>query len=390
VALYIAEARAFGIEVLQPDINESGVYFAPAPAAPEATSRRAIRFGMVAIKGVGEAAVQAILKARGEYGRFKTLAELCERVDGRSLGRKTLEALIKAGACDCLGLNRATLFAQIERTLARAASILSDKQKGQSSLFDVLSETPSRVVEAINLLPEWPQHELLAHEKELLGFYVTGHPLTPFVPLLQKYTLSTLAKLGELPNRALTRVGGMVSVVQNGFSKKSGKPYSLVTLEDLEGSVQLLCMNENYDKFRPLLEVNKTLLVTGEVNTGEDKPKMFPQDIMLLEDAPRKYTKQVQLRLNLAHLQPADLEAANEIIARHAGKCPLFLCFLPPAGGFVLLDTHERFGVTPSLALEQELNARFGENTYYAKVDNTPPERAPRRWEKKNGGNGEE
>jgi len=407
VALYIAEARAFGIEVLQPDINESGVYFAPAPAAPErgsesraqgqaapngvppeARSRPAIRFGLVAIKGVGEAAVQAILKARAEYGRFKTLAELCERVDGRSLGRKTLEALIKAGACDCLGLNRATLCAQIERTLARAASILSDKQKGQSSLVDVLAETPSPAVEAISHLPEWPQHELLAHEKELLGFYVTGHPLTPFVPLLQKYTLTTLAKLGELPNRALTRVGGMVSAVQNGFSKKSGKPYSLVTLEDLEGSVQLLCMNENYDKFRPLLEVNKTLLVTGEVNTGEDKPKMFPQDIMLLEDAPRKYTKQVQLRLNLAHLQPADLEAANEITVRHAGKCPLFLCFLPPTGGFVLLDTHERFGVTPSLKLEQELNARFGENTYYAKVDTTPPERAPRRWEKKNGGNG--
>jgi len=210
------------------------------------------------------------------------------------------------------------------------------------------------------------------------------------VPLLQKYTLTSLAKLGELPNRTLTRVGGMISVVQNGFSKKSGKPYSLVTLEDLNGSVQLLCMNENYDKYRSLLEVNRTILVIGEVNTGEDKPKMFPQEILNLEEAPRKYTKQVHFRLNLAHLKPEDFAGALEIVSRHPGKCPLFLCFLPPAGGAVFADTNERYHVSPSLKLEQEINARFGEDTYYAKVDAGLPERAPRRWEKKNGGNGED
>ncbi len=388
LAQYIAEARAFGIEVLQPDINESSVYFAPGPDVPAEGDKRPIRFGLVAIKGVGEAAVQAVLKAREEGGKFKTLADLCERVDGRSLGRKTLESLIKTGACDCLGQNRATLFAQLERTMARAASTLADKQKGQGGLFDVLEEKPSPKAEAASLLPEWPQHELLAHEKELLGFYVTGHPLTPFVPLLQKFTTSTIAKLGELPNRSLTRIGGMISLVQNGFSKKSGKPYSMVTVEDLEGSVQLLCMNENYDKFRSLFEVNRVILVTGEVNTGEDKPKMFPQEIMNLEDAPKKYTKQVHFRLNMAHLQPEDVVAAGEIVSRHPGKCPLFLCFLPPAGGVVFLDASDRFNVTPSLKLEQEVNARYGPNTYYPKVDASLPERAPRKWEKKNNGGG--
>jgi DNA polymerase-3 subunit alpha len=394
LAQYIAEARAFGIEVLQPDVNESDVYFAPAPAAESTTTEtkplRGIRFGLVAIKGVGQAAVEAILKARQEHGKFKTLADLCERVDGRSLGRKTLEALIKTGACDWLGANRATLFSQLERTMGRAASLLADKQKGQSSLFDVFEEKASPVVEVVNNLPEWPQHEKLAHEKELLGFYVTGHPLTPFAPLLQKYTLTTIAKLGELPNRTLTRVGGMISVVQNGFSKKSGKAYSMVTLEDLEGSVQLLCMNENYEKFRPLLEVNRTILVTGEVNTGEDKPKMFPQEIMLLEDAPKKHTRQVHFRLYMAHLQPEDIASLGEIVSQHPGKCPLFICFIVPAGGFVMVDTNDRYYVTPSLKLEQEVNARFGETTYYAKVDTTLPERAPRRWEKKNDNNGDE
>jgi DNA polymerase-3 subunit alpha len=376
---YIAEARAMKIEVLPPDVNESQMYFAPSPDG------KAIRFGMAAIKNVGEAAVEAILKARNEGGKFKTLSELCERVDGRSLTRKTIEALVKTGACDCFGQTRATLFAQIERTLSRAASILSDKQKGQSSLFGALEEKSPPMPEAISNLPEWPQHELLAHEKELLGFYVTGHPLTPFVPILEKYCLATTAKLAELPNRSLTRIGGLIAAVQSGMSKKSGKPYAMVTLEDLEGSVQILCMNENYDKYRELFVENKAILVIGEVNTGEDRPKIFPQEIMPLEDAPKKYTKQVHLRLHTAHLKPEDIQAALELTNAHPGKCPLLLCFMRPAGETIFMDTNERFGVAPSLKLQQDVDARFGENTYYAKVDMTLPERARRSWEKKPG-----
>jgi DNA polymerase-3 subunit alpha len=351
---------------------------------------RGIRFGLAAIKGVGEAAVEAILKARNENGKFKTLSELCERVDGRSLTRKTIEALVKTGACDSFGQTRATLFAQIERTLSRAASILSDKQKGQSSLFGALEEKAPPMPEAISNLPEWPQHELLAHEKELLGFYVTGHPLTPFVPILEKYALTNTAKLSELPNRSLTRIGGLIAAVQHSVSKKSGKPYSMVTLEDLEGSVQILCMNENYDKFRPLLEANKAILVIGEVNVGDDKPKIFPQEIMPLEDAPKKFTKQVHLRLHTAHLKPEQLNAVTELVAAHPGKCPLLLCFMQPGGGIVFMDTSERFSVAPSLKLQHEADARFGEETYYAKVDMTLPERQSRWPRKTENGNSEE
>jgi len=380
---YINEAREFGIEVLQPDVNESEKYFAPA------RDGKAIRFGLAAIKNVGEVAVESILKARSESEKFKSLSELCERVDGRTLTRKTIEALVKTGACDGFGQTRATLFSQIERTLARAASILSDKQKGQSSLFGALEEKASPMPDTIKSLPEWPQHELLAHEKELLGFYVTGHPLTPFAPILKKYALANTAQLAELPNRSLTRIGGLISAVQNGVSKKSGKPYSMVTLEDLEGSVQILCMNENYEKFRPLLQANKAILVIGEVNNGEDKPKIFPQEILPLEDAPKKFTKQVHLRLHTAHLQPEQLNSVTELVAAHPGKCPLFLCFMKPAGEIVFVETNERFSVAPSLKLQHEADARFGEETYYAKVDSSLPERQSR-WPRKNESNGAE
>jgi len=308
-------------------------------------------------------------------------------VDGRALTRKPIEALIKTGACDCFGQTRATLFSQIDRALTRASGILGDRQKKQETMWDRLEDKAPPMPEAISNLPEWPQHELLSHEKELLGFYVTGHPLTPLAPLLQKYALHTTAKLMDLPNRSMTRIGGMVGAVSHGVSKKSGKPYSMVTLEDLEGSVQLLVMND-YDKFRPLLEVNKAILVIGEISTGEDKPKIFPQDIMPLEDAAKKYTKQVHLRLPMAHLQPDDMVKAQELVTAHTGKCPLFLCFLRPEGGTIFIEVNSRFGVTPSLELEHEVNRLFGDKAYYANVDKSLPEKQKRAWEKKNGSNG--
>ncbi|MFO1476633.1 MAG: DNA polymerase III subunit alpha [Verrucomicrobiota bacterium] len=376
---YIAEARGMGIEVLPPDVNESHVYFAPAGGADTAR----IRFGLAAIKGVGEGAVETILKARQEGGAFPTMAGMCERVDGRTLNRKILEALIKSGACDCFGQTRSTLCSQIDRTLARAASVISDRQRGQTSLFGTLEERAPEPSEPVASLPEWPQHELLAHEKELLGFYVTGHPLTPYVPLLEKYALTNTASVAQLPSRSLTRIGGLIAAVQHGVSKKSGKAYAMVTLEDLQGSVQMLCMNENYDKYRPLLVANQAILVVGEINTGDEKPKLFPQEIMLLTEAPRKYTRQVHLRLPTGQIEPSGIESLRELVAAHPGKCPLFLCFIRPAGEVIFIETHERYNVAPSVEFQQAIEERFGPDTYYAKVDTSLPERVARSWERK-------
>jgi DNA polymerase III subunit alpha len=352
-----------------PDGNEGRVVFAP---AREGT---VIRFGLAAVKGVGEVAVESILKARDAGGRFPSLGELCQRVDTRAVNRKMLEALIKCGACDGLGETRATLLAGLDRILARAASIASDRERGQASLFSLMQEPETPAEELTERLPEWPQHELLAHEKELLGFYVTGHPLTPYAGLLEQYGLSNTTTLAQVPNRGLTRIGGLVAAVQAGVSKKSGKPYAMVQLEDLHGSVQVLCMNENYEKYRELLVPNKAVLIVGEVNLGEDKPKLFPQEIMPLEEAPARYTRQ--------HLTPERLEQARTLVGQYPGKCPLFLCLRFSSGAVVFLETHDRYWVAPSRDFEHAVDALFGENTYYAKVDTSLPERAQRRWAKR-------
>ena len=389
--IVLDEAKAMGVEVLPPDVNEGEAFFWPAlrplqsGGDPGSSSEaNAIRFGLAAIKGVGEIAVREIIRARLEGGRFKSLSDLCERIDGRTVNRKALEALIKCGACDSLGETRAGMFASLERVMSRAASNASDRARGQNSLFGMFSEAePPKSAEVARQVAEWPQHELLAHEKELLGFYVTGHPMTPFAPLLQKYCLHNSTTAKTLAPRTLTRIGGMISGLQQGVSKKSGKPYAMVTLEDLEGTMSMLCMNENYDKYSDLLVTGKALLIVAEVNNDEDKAKLFPQEIMPLETAPRKYTKQVHLRLQTAHLTPEHMVSLHVLTEGHRGNCPLFLCLRQPSGQIVFIETHDRFYVVPSLALQQAVDDMFGEDTYYARVDMSLPERQQRRWEKR-------
>jgi DNA polymerase-3 subunit alpha len=207
--------------------------------------------------------------------------------------------------------------------------------------------------------------------------------MTPFAPLLEKFCLHNSVTAKTLAPRTLTRLGGLISAVQQGVSKKNGKPYAMVTLEDLEGSVQILCMNENYDKNRELFVDGKAVLVIGEVNTGDDKPKIFPQEIMPLEEAPQRFTKQVHLRLHTAHLKPQHLQSVQTLVAMHPGKCPLYLCFVRPTGEVIFLETHDRFFVTPCADLQRQADDLFGEETYYAKVDTALPERVQRRWERR-------
>jgi DNA polymerase-3 subunit alpha len=377
LAVLLNESRSMNVDVLQPDVNEGEMHFAPARGGT------VIRFGLAAIKGVGEAAVESILKARSDGGAFKSFADMLERVDLRAVNKKAIEALIKSGACDCFGETRATLFASIDRVAGRASSAAADKAKGQSSLFGMLEEKAESKDDGLLRVPEWPQSELLAHEKELLGFYITGHPLTPYAPLLEKYTLTNSKSAATLGPRAMTRLGGIISGVQQGMSKKSGKPYAMITLEDLEGSFTMLCMNENYDKFRHLLEPNRALLVVGEVNNDEDRPKIFPTEVMPLEDAPRKYTKQVHLRLNAVHLDEQKLGEILALVAKFPGKCPLFLCIRQPGGEIVFIETHDRYFVAPSGELQKAVDDIFGEETYYARVDNSLPEKPKRAWERK-------
>jgi DNA polymerase III alpha subunit len=182
---YIAEARSSASRCCRPDVNESGVIL------PRRANGKAIRFGLAAIKGRRRSRGGSHPEGAQRRRKIQFASDLCERVDGRTVNRKTLEALIKSGACDCFGQTRATLFAQIDAPWPAPRASFPTNKKAKARLFGALEEKAPPMPEAISNLPEWPQHELLAHEKELLGFYVTGHPLTPFAPILEKYALPT-------------------------------------------------------------------------------------------------------------------------------------------------------------------------------------------------------
>ena len=377
---YIAEARSLGIAVLGPDVNESGLYFAPAPGAEGSDGAGAIRFGLAAIKGVGEVAVEAILAARQAGGPFRSLQDFCERVDTRAVNRKVIEALIRSGACDRFGETRATLWAALERVLARAARRAQDRASGQTSLLDLLQGPAAPHAELPVRLPEWPAAERLTAERELLGFYVTGHPLAPYEPVLRRYAHSDTAKLATLPHRTITRLGGLVTAVQTGVAKKTGRPYALATLEDLEGSVQVLLTGETFDSFRELLRVGATLLVIGEVNLSDERPKIFPLEVLPLEEAPRKLTTQVHVRLRADQLGADTLRAVRDLARAHHGRTPLFLCAVRPGGERVYIQTAAEFHVQPSLELQRAVDALCGPGAYLPVVDQSLPTRPARRW----------
>ena len=386
LTVLVNEAKAMGIDVLPPDINESQVQFAPA------RDGTVIRYGLAAIKGVGEAAVEAMLAAREETGAFSSLPDLCNRVDLRAVNRKVLEALIKAGACDCFGQSRASLTVQIDRSLTRASSAADDRARGQETLFGMLeADDPEEeeVPAGLRNLPEWPDAEKLAYEKELLGFYVSGHPLEPFLSLIDSYCTHQVGELKELPGRTIVRVVGLVSEARRGISRKTDKPYCIATAEDMETDFGVLCVNENYDKFNHLFEVNKPLMFIGEVNNSEDVPKIFPQEIFPIDEAPKRFTKQVHLRLKVESLQPDSMDGVRELAEAHPGTTPLLLCLRQPGGASVFVEANDNFNVAPSRDFQSAANERFGADTYYAKVDMTLPEPQRRFKRRESNGNGE-
>ena len=432
VAILIDEARTLGIKVLPPDVNESDVFFAPAKRAGQAAPASGtgapagagsagaparssspgggarsthtgdgayatnetsadlppIRFGMAAIKGVGESAVRAMIEARDKEGPFTSLVNLCERVDSRSVNRKTLEALIKSGACDCFGQTRATLWGQIDRAIARGQSASQDRTRGQHSLFDMLEDKAAPAPETVVEMPEWPLAEKLAAEKELLGFYVTGHPLDPQRELIERYSTHNSLTAATVESRSMVRIGAMVSSAQHGMSKKSGKPYAMITLEDLHGTFQMLLMNENYDRFKDVVVAGAPLMIVGEVNNAEDKPKLFPTEIFPLEDAVKKFTKQVHIRMHLGRTEPAHFDQAFALTRAHPGRVPLFLHLKTKTGEWVFVEANQRFSVNPTAELQAGVRELFGQEAWHVTVDTNLPERVRKPWEGRSNGNG--
>jgi len=374
VLQFIQDARDHKIPVLPPDINESASVFTVVGKPGEAGQ---IRFGLAAVKNVGEAAIESIIEARNQIGGFKSFAQFCREIDGRKVNKRVVESLVKCGAFDSLGLARARLFNAIESEMDKAARIQKEKATGQSGLFDVGGDQP--VVDTLPETPEWPQKEKLSFEKESLGFYITGHPLSDFVEELKKRSpldTEALRAYTEEDSDKTVSLGGIVSSLRETVTKKGDK-MGFVTLEDLKGTIPVVVFSELYGRTHGLLKTDEPLFVRGTVSIEEESVKLIAREIVRLKDlmaaSPSYYSapqpmagaqgggkREVHFHLTSIGISRDQLENLKSLLARHRGETPAFIHLKDAAKGETILVLPDGLKVNPSPHLVQEVDQLFG------------------------------
>ncbi|MGB9699103.1 MAG: DNA polymerase III subunit alpha [Thermodesulfobacteriota bacterium] len=348
---YINECRAKGIEVLPPDVNESQQDFTIVAGK--------IRFGLAAIKNVGQAAIQSILTAREEKGPFTSLEDFCEKVDLRRVNRRVIENLIKCGAFDTLGQSRAQLLAGLEEAIELAQELAKAQNKTQANLFGEKIIKPKKKDGGLSYVPEWPASQRLAFEKETLGFYLTGHPLTPYAETLQRLATTSIQDIREFATEQEIVVGGMVNSLKETNTKKN-EIMAFVTLEDLSGLIEVVVFADLYKKYAPLLKGEEPIFVRGKVEVGEENVKIIAAEILPFEKAASKLTRTIHLRLKAEGLRREDFLAMKDIFCDCRGNCPTFLHLYLPAGAEVVIDLGEEWRLDSSEKLAQRMEDLLG------------------------------
>jgi DNA polymerase-3 subunit alpha len=344
VVAHIAEARADGITVLQPDVNESFLAFGVAPD-PKKPGKSLIRFGLGAIKGVGENAIEPILAARTKP--FAGLFDFCSRIDTRKINKKTLEALVTAGAFDFTQKPRKALFEAIEPALQQGTSAQRDRESGQFGLFGGGAKAAqSAPEERVFGKEEWSERERLALEKQAIGFYITGHPLARYTEDVKRYATHTCASLANARGYEKVAVAGIVQGFRERLTK-TGKKIAFATLEDLTGARDLVIYDDAYTKFEALLKGDEPVLVKGMVRmaekfgppgsegaqqqeAAEPQPEIKVDDVQRLADVRAAKATRVELKLSAEQATSENFAALKALLGKYPGGCSAALSIVVP------------------------------------------------------------
>jgi DNA polymerase-3 subunit alpha len=363
ISIFVGECKRMGIPILPPDMNRSSLKFTPEVALG------AIRYGLAAIKNVGEGAMATAIAERERGGDFTSLEDFCGRVDSRIANRKIMESLVKAGAFDFLGRDRADLFAAIEGTLASAAASHRDRAAGQVSLFD---ELPAPVMQrTTGIFTQWSEREKMSFEKELLGFYVTGHPLDPYAHLFASGKYQTITSLGELDDRAGFMIAGAIAQVDRKFTKKEGKPFAVVMVEDLTGTLEVVLWNETYVPVAGELEAGNVIAIRGTIDRRDDAVRATAQKVKVLKpetatlakngnesgngnSSPAREVGPITLRF-AAGCGAEELHTVRRILASSPGARRVTLMFTNERGETLRIDAGEPCWVELTPAVEEQL-----------------------------------
>ena len=377
ISVFVGECKRMGISILPPDTNKSGLKFMPEAvatggdrggiehsktAAAGDGGYSAIRYGLAAIKHVGESAMEAVIREREQQGDFVSLEDFCTRLDSRVANRKMLESLIKAGAFDFLGRDRAELYGCIDDAVSASVAAQRDRLAGQVSLFD---ETTASATSRKRPVTRWSEHEKLSYEKELLGFYVSGHPLDAYVDVFAAKNYRSIASLGDLDDRASFKIAGAIVQVEKKFTRKEGKPFVVLWIEDLTDMLEVVVWNEVYLSVSDALAAGRVVEVKGTVDKREEVLRATALEIRPLPpgktnganerrgDSPEQPT--VLLQFSSATTGD-DLRQVREILVSSPGRRPVQLLFDRSDGSSLRLDAGAELRVSLTQELEEKLS----------------------------------
>lgn len=367
VVEYIQESKKMGIKVLPPNVNNSLVDFS--------IEDQQIRFGLTALKNVGLNAVQSIIDSRSEEGIFENIYNLCERVDLRLVNKKVLECLIKSGACDDFQANRASLFNSIDKALDYGQKAKEEKNSGQFSLFGEEQAQEINISFDVEIVEEWSQKEKLVFEKEILGFYLSGHPLEKYNEKIQALNLDELEFLSDYEEGQEVAFCGLVQDMIFRVSKK-GTEWAAVQLSGITGSCEVLLFNKNFQNAKPLLQKDAVFYVKGRLESLEPKLKVISDIVLPIDDVneanlpkvrkarPKKILeiiKKVHIRIKeeaLEQSEQIDLNQLKSFFLNHKGQSPIFLHFPAESTvtGEVTIKAGDEFNINVNEDLLSEMS----------------------------------
>src|SRR6266540_3533633 len=383
VVKFIAEAKANGIAVLRPDINESGTDFSVVIAeGGKQDGKKVIRFGLGAVKGVGEGAVEVMKQARELGGPFLSLFDFCKRVDGRKVNRKVIEALVKAGAFDGVaqqnGVSRARMFATIGLAAERAAEAQRERESGQTNLLALFASGgqngnrdgsgaahPSLGEDSYPAAEEWLPKQLLAFEKESLGFYISGHPLDRYMGESRRFTTATCANGLEKGERAEVVLAGVVAVYQEKPMKSGAGKIAYFTLEDHTGQMEFFVSMKKVDEYRELLGRDEPVLVTGVVEAPYGEGETVRERLRFIDAKPlarvrAEKSSLLDIKLNADVVSDDQMRALEQVLRNHTGACKAVLRMEIPKRSETVLDLGDHYKVAATDDLLARIEQIFG------------------------------
>ena len=347
IVKYIAECRDMGIEILPPDLNESQKRFA--------VVGNQIRFGLAAVKNVGDAAIDAILAEREAGGKFRSLFDFCRRGDLRKVNRRVIESLIKCGALDFSKATRSQMLSVLDELLERSQS--DQKKRGEPQL-SMWSGAAAHDEDPYPDIEEFSEKQLIALEKETMGFYISRHPLARLQEEIKRYTQEDTSTLARRKNGGEVKVCGLVSELKEIVTKK-GERMAFLTLEDMKGFVEVILFPEVFRTALPLLSGGDPILVRGMIDPSEDHVKIKATEIQTLPEMFLPSEKSLRLKIPLSSLTPSQLEGLKEILTDHRGHSRVLLHLINGKQQETVIALSDQYAVDPSPRFQDRVKTLF-------------------------------